>query len=366
MICRYADYCSGCSQWSMDYAEQVAQKTEELQSRGRQLGYKDEVRCHTLGPTSLRDRADLQWRAGEGWGFLDKEFKKVRAIEQCPLFTKYLQKLFDWWSRQSLKASKASVRLRVDAESRWGVWLDMANIDIKDLLEEDGLLTEWVSRAHVEIGQRYKVLEKLGGKWKLVDPVLRPWFTTTNLTGGHTIPLYGSIGSFTQVGMAINHKLVQTVLARATEQSCRRVVELGAGSGNFTLALAAEKFQVIALEQNAWALKGLERSIHGDPCLQSQVELVRGDFQRINWGQWTTEPSLLLLDPPRSGIGENLLRQIPTADFPTIGYVACGLNSWFSDGQRLRELGYQLSSLEWVDQFPQTPLFEIVSFWQKS
>jgi 23S rRNA (uracil1939-C5)-methyltransferase len=364
MICRYASNCSGCSEWSEDYATQAQLKTNRLQHIGSDLGFSGEVKCHTLGPVGIRDRGDLQWRKGEGWGFLDKSFKSLTVIEQCPLFSEPLQQLFTWWSSFQLDAPKTSVRLRISPEGRWGVWLDMANVEVKNLLSQDVLLTQWVEKAHIEIGQRFKVLKKVNGEWKLRDPELRPWFSTTDLYG-RSLSVYGSIGSFSQAGFAINKKLVERVLQMVCAQPQQQVIELGAGAGNFTLGMAAEGKTVVALEQSSESLQGLERALQDYPHLRSKIRYEVGNFQKLDWGDWSIEESILFLDPPRSGIGENLIRQIPRGNFPVIAYVACGIESWYSDGKMLRDLGYQLVQLEWVDQFPNTPHLEVISLWQK-
>ncbi len=364
MICQHANECSGCSLWTTEYSQQVTDKTSHLRQLGEVLGYRGEVRCHTLGPVGIRDRADLQWRAGEGWGFLAKDYKQLKVIEQCPLFSEPLQKLFAWWSQFRLKAPKASVRLRVDAQGQWGVWLDMANIEVKDLLQEDEILSTWVSRAHIEIGQRFKVLKKIGSRWKLTEAELKPWFETYD-TKGACFSLYGSIGSFTQVGRAINQKLVIGSLQKAESFPYRQVIELGAGSGNFTLGFASLGFEVVAVEQSAEALAALQRALQEFPALSSRIVCRVGNFQTLNWGEWVQGESLLFLDPPRSGVGENLMKQIPQGNFPAIVYVACSVESWFRDSQILVAMGYQLNSLEWVDQFPNTSLCEVISSWKK-
>ena len=211
MSCPNSKDCSGCSFWDTPYEEQLENKSSILKKIGNAIGYTDEVKVHSLGPIELRDRADLQWRIGEGWGFLDKSYTKIKAINYCPLFSKPLQELFEWWSQFTLLAPKASVRLRVNIHGQWGVWLDLANIEVKRLLEQNELLSEWVSRAHVEIGQRFKVLKKIDLKWKLVDPVLKSWFSTID-SSGNIYSTFGSIGVFTQVGNSINQILVTRTL----------------------------------------------------------------------------------------------------------------------------------------------------------
>ncbi|MEY4615366.1 MAG: hypothetical protein RJB66_326 [Pseudomonadota bacterium] len=362
--CPHAEECSGCSLWGTEYSQQIEIKTARLANHATELGYEGPIHCHELGGIGIRDRADMQWRLNEGWGFLNKDFKKLKVVDHCPLFSEELQTLYQWWSRFKLNAAKASVRLRVSSEGQWGVWLDMANIEVKSLLLEDELLSQWTHRAHVEVGQRFKVLKKINDHWKLVDPELRSWFSTCDLQG-QSFSLFGSIGSFSQAGHRINHLLVKSVLQQIKQRSLSSVVELGAGAGNFTLAMAAEGFKVKALEQSNRALEGLQQSIELYPHLAHQIDFTVGNFQKLNWGDWAKTKSLLFLDPPRSGVGENLLRQIPQGDFPSIMYVACGLEAWCVDGKSLRELGYSLKALDWVDQFPNTPLYEIVSFWEK-
>jgi 23S rRNA (uracil1939-C5)-methyltransferase len=278
------------------------------------------------------------------------------------LFTEPLRELFQWWSQFKLQAQKASVRLRVDEQGHWGVWLDMANVDVRDLLQQDALLSEWVAKAHIEIGQRHKVLRKIATAWKLADPELRSWFHTVD-GNGNKFNLYGSVGSFTQVGRAVNAILVQRSLELLGPASERTILELGAGSGNFTLAFAAEGFRVKAFEQSAGALEALKKSLQEYPPLATRVECHAGNFQKVNWGEMSKEDTILFLDPPRSGVGANLLEQVRAGHFSTIVYVACGVEAWVSDGHLLKASGYQLEKLEWVDQFPNTPLYEILSAW---
>jgi 23S rRNA (uracil1939-C5)-methyltransferase len=365
MSCKVAAECSGCSQWGKNYSTQVFEKNDLLQLRGQALGFAGKVLAHNLGPKGIRDRGDLQWRRGEGWGFLNKEFKNLKVIESCPLFSKDLQELFHWWRRFSLHAQKASVRLRVDPQGQWGVWLDLANIDVKDLLQQDSLLAEWTSQAHIEIGQRFKVLKKVGPDWKLTDPELRPWFETVDLQG-NKYSLFGSIGSFSQVGLNINRKLVQRTLELARSAGkALQVLELGAGAGNFTLGLAAEGFKVIAVEQHKAALVGMERALFQYPNLGSKIKMHTDNFLTMDWGDFGNQESILFLDPPRSGVGESLLQQIPGGNFPFVMYVSCGVESWARDGKMLKQLGYEITHLEWVDQFPNTPLYEVISLWRK-
>lgn len=364
MICQYAEACTGCSLWSLDYPSQLKIKTARLRELAQSLNFEGEINCYDLGPIRVRDRGDLQWRKGQGWGFVHAENGLVTPISQCLLFSESLNELYHWWARQSLEAEKASVRLRVSPDGRWGVWLDMANIDIKGLLSNGAILELWSQEAHIEIGQRHKVLKKVNSQWKLGASELYPWFQTSDLHG-NKYHLFGSVASFSQVGFRINEILVHRVLAAVGDLAPESVIELGCGNGNFTLPLASHNFRVTALEQSEEAVLGLRKALEVYPAMAANVDVRIGNFRTFNWGPWIDKKSLLLLDPPRSGVGDNLLRQLSQVDVPFVVYVACGVEAWVQDAARLRELKYDLISLEWVDQFPNTLHFELISIWKK-
>ena len=253
---------------------------------------------------------------------------------------------------------KGSVRLRVSPSGERGVWLDFANADVKALFDEPSYLNALNALAFVEIGQRRKSLTWREGRPKLVDPELRSWFQTYG-PDGVAIPLYGPVGGFSQAGFEVNRLLVGEVTRLATASGCPEWLELFSGNGNLSLALAAAGLKVTALENDALAVAGLERSLTERPDLKVTIE--RADCYRFELPPVAGRG--LLVDPPRSGLGPLLERlTAPNAERPkALLYVSCFTDVFVKEAEQLITAGYRLESLVGVDQFPHSPHAEWIA-----
>jgi 23S rRNA (uracil1939-C5)-methyltransferase len=72
-------------------------------------------------------------------------------------------------------------------------------------------------------------------------------------------------------------------------------------------------------------------------------------------------PELLILDPPRAGLSQKVVRRIIEASPKRIVYVSCNPTTLAPNAAQLTEAGYQLRRIRPVDMFPQTPHIECVA-----
>ena len=192
----------------------------------------------------------------------------------------------------------------------------------------------------------------MDGQPKLRDPKLEAWFETYD-RNGKALPIHTTIAGFTQAGFKANRALVGEVLRQAEKSGEKRWLELFSGSGNFSLALAGSGLDVTAVEMDETALEGLKRSCEEQKL---NVEVLRKDLYRpteLQGDAW-------LVDPPRSGL-KNLIDTIAQSKPKKLIYVSCWSESFVSDAERLKEMGYQLSELAAVDQFVHSPHAEWVA-----
>ena len=146
------------------------------------------------------------------------------------------------------------------------------------------------------------------------------------------------------------------------------LLELYCGSGTFTLPLSKYFTQVFATENNRQSIKCLTRSIeehkiknikHSRLSAEEVAEAFKGRlFRRMNYEDINDYNfSHVLVDPPRSGLTENVVDIIKR--FKNIIYISCDYSTYVRDLKLLNN--FEIKDIEIFDQFPNTRHLEIVS-----
>ena len=172
---------------------------------------------------------------------------------------------------------------------------------------------------------------------------------------GNTMRL--SAPSFFQVNTLGAEKLVDLVLD-ALEPGERDVaMDLYSGAGTFTLPLARYTSFVDAVESYGPAVRDLRRNL--EEARLDNVDAVGGDADREFPDD---EADIIVVDPPRAGLAENVVRQLSDQPARAIAYVSCDPATLARDLARFREMGtYDIESVTPVDLFPQTFHVETVT-----
>ena len=72
-------------------------------------------------------------------------------------------------------------------------------------------------------------------------------------------------------------------------------------------------------------------------------------------------PDVIVVDPPRSGLSQKVVRRLIEASAKRIVYVSCNPTTLAPNAAQLVEAGYRLTRVRPVDMFPQTPHIECVA-----
>jgi 23S rRNA (uracil1939-C5)-methyltransferase len=72
-------------------------------------------------------------------------------------------------------------------------------------------------------------------------------------------------------------------------------------------------------------------------------------------------PDVLVVDPPRAGLSQKIVRRIIEANPQRVVYVSCNPTTLAPNAAQLTEAGYRLERVRPVDMFPQTPHIECVA-----
>jgi 23S rRNA (uracil1939-C5)-methyltransferase len=167
-------------------------------------------------------------------------------------------------------------------------------------------------------------------------------------------PLFGPALGFAQANDTVNRVLVERVLELA-EPAGKSVLELYAGAGNLTVALARHAKDLTAVERDADLVRALRLNA-AERALA--VKIVHDDAEaavaRIR------RPEVVVLDPPRTGARE-VVRALAELRARVIVYVSCDPATLERDGKELTARGYIVDRSVALDMFPQTAHVEAVA-----
>jgi 23S rRNA (uracil1939-C5)-methyltransferase len=185
----------------------------------------------------------------------------------------------------------------------------------------------------------------------------RDWFEEE--LGGHRLRVRSN--SFLQTNTAMANKLYDLVLDVAKPTKDDVAYDLYCGLGSITLTLAPHVKEVVGVEvvDEAIACAKENAELNGVDNVEWQVGNVR-PILKFAKGVWP-DPSLIVVDPPRSGLVPKVVRRVCEARPDRIVYVSCNPTTFAGNLPMFREHGYDLTFVQPVDQFPHTSHCELVA-----
>lgn len=174
-----------------------------------------------------------------------------------------------------------------------------------------------------------------------------------------------SADGFWQVHPAAAGALVETALSGIDLQPGETAFDLYAGCGLFTGALAdlvGAKGTVIAVESDRSAVSDARHNVGSHPA----VRVVAGRVEDVLSKRQPATCDAVVLDPPRSGAGRQVMRQIAALSPRTVAYVSCDPATLARDLAEMRTLGYGVDDFAAFDAFPMTHHVECVAVLRKT
>jgi len=327
--CPYFGRCGGCHYQHAAYASQLLVKREILIEMLRRVGKIDppgEIEIVSDEPWQYRNRAQFHTQAGR-IGYLEPRSHALCAVEKCPI------------SSPKINAILAAL-VEMAGDRRWPGFLRSLEV--------------FTNETDVQIN----VLET-------DRPVARRFFEWCAermpglVSGALEYPLDGvhyrvSSGSFFQVNRFLAGRLVAVALDGLSGDTA---VDLYAGVGLFSIPLARRFGDVTAVESGAGAARDLRWNVEQAGLALTAVQAPAADYLV----SLDRAPELVLLDPPRAGIGKEMVRRLGELQPPTIVIVSCDPATLARDLAGLLAGGYRLDKLTLVDLFPQTYHLETVA-----
>jgi 23S rRNA (uracil1939-C5)-methyltransferase len=358
--CPYFHSCGGCHYQHTFYEHQLEIKVAILKENLRRIAKLEleaEITVHPSPPWNYRNRTRLKVRATPEFalGYYKFNSHELVAIEDCPVSSPLINR--------GIAAFRQMGRGRTVPDGIREVEF-FANADDTQLLIEASCesgtpstpVREWadtVGSALPEIAGIVVFKATASGVSGTTEPKqIAAAGARALVYKTRDVPYQVSAGTFFQVNRHLINELVGVVVGGSSGETA---LDLYAGVGLFSTVLARSFAQVIAVESSQTSHADL---LHNSPSNARAVRATTFDFLRSWSGK--LRPDLVVVDPPRSGLGENVVQSLVGLGAHQMTYISCDPATVSRDLACLLSAGYRIEQVHLVDLFPQTYHLESV------
>lgn len=168
-----------------------------------------------------------------------------------------------------------------------------------------------------------------------------------------------SPGAFAQANALLLEALAHHVVEAAGAGS--EALELFAGAGFFTLALARNFARLTAVESDPVAVADLTRNLRAASLRHVRIVEAKSEVVLADAAAQRVAPEVIVLDPPRGGVGPRAGRDLARIRARRVVHVSCDPATLARDLRELVQRGFTVTHVTGFDLFPQTPHVEAVA-----
>lgn len=360
--CSHFGQCGGCHYQHATYSAQTQMKVAILQETLERVGLAalPAIQTHTGEPWTYRNRTRLRVMLVDSTvklGYNRRGSNQFLAIHECPILAPLLWRGAEALLHLAAEDSTAArwVRDAVEVEMFAAAYekrLQMTLFVRKNQAGFSSFCKRMKELVPELAGAGVSQLSTTGPQRRAQNPrQVESWGAEGLNYHAAGEDYWVSRGGFFQT----NRFLVDELVRLVTEGRRGAIAwDLYAGVGLFSRALAGAFHHVVAVEAVA---SDLSSSFKGPG--KRAVEATTVEFLRSAVVQ-RERPDLIVMDPPRAGIGAEVCALLARISAPEIVYVSCDPATLARDLELLTEAGYSLAELHMVDMFPQTFHIEAV------
>jgi 23S rRNA (uracil1939-C5)-methyltransferase len=355
--CRHFGACGGCQYQHADYAAQLGFKQAILRETLERGGVRAPKEMAVLAgePWAYRNRIRLAFDAEGHAGYRGRRSHALVRIAECPIAAPLLL-------RAALAAGDIARELRLGpGPSEIALFCDAKETALMANVMVAGGGKRWFEDFARALAARIPETRGLelvaeGGKGQAPRRVAQ-WGTSSLLyiVRGRAAGFDYRVdqGAFFQVNRWLVDDLAECVTGG---HDGGLAWDLFAGVGLFARRLAEQFDRVVAVESSPAAMAALAHNLRGTGA--TAVKAATRDFLR---GAGKRErPDLIVVDPPRTGLGAETTALLGQIAATALKYVSCDPATLARDLRALVGAGYSIQSITLADLFPQTFHLETV------
>lgn len=380
-FCEHFNVCGGCLLQTLNYEKQMELKTEMVENLFRDAGM--ELKFHKMvsSPEPFEYRNKMEFSFGDEFKggpltlgmhkkghhhdvvdvpychLADEDFrtilKAVLAYAKEHEWVKYNKRSHEGFLRHLVvRKSKATSEIMValsastqDAVSGGGAFDGEAFSNYMKTLPLNGKLVSLIYVKNDGLGDMVAgELDVLYGRDHIIEKINGLSFK---------INLY----SFFQTNSLGAERLYQAALDLIPELENKVCFDLFSGTGTIGQLMAQKARKVFGIEwvEDAVIAANENAKLNG---LENCTFICGDVFDKLS--HIADKPEVIVVDPPRSGMGDKTTRAIASYGIPEIIYVSCNPSTLLEDLVVFRSCGYEAKEVQLVDMFPWTSGVESV------
>ena len=174
-----------------------------------------------------------------------------------------------------------------------------------------------------------------------------------------------SHSAFFQTNTEMAERLYAVAAEFAGLSGRERVFDLFCGIGTIGLSMARQAGEVWGLEIVPEAIADAELNAERNGIENAHFLAADARTGVRPLAEQAGRPDVVIVDPPRAGLSQKIVRRVIECEAPRIVYVSCNPTTLAPNAAQLGEAGYKLKRVRPVDMFPQTPHIECVALLEK-
>lgn len=353
--CAHFERCGGCHYQHARYAAQLDMKRAILLETLERAGVSAPASLECIADLDqawqYRNRIRLAFDAAGRVGYRGRRSHTIVPIDDCPIAAPLLVRaalaLATLMQQQAPAFKLAEVALFTNADESSLLLTLLAPSAKKQQL------ATWMSALAEQIPQLIGAELAVVGKASELPRTVERWGATSLTYRVADFDYRVDIGAFFQVN---RHRLDAFVAHVLANHSGALAWDLYAGVGLFARQLTTRFERVVAVESAPASTQALAANLKGtrsQPVRAATLEFLRRPLAG-------PVPDLIVVDPPRAGLGAEVVERLVALAASELVYVSCDPATLARDLAQLVAGGYQISNVAVADLFPHTYHLETV------
>jgi 23S rRNA (uracil1939-C5)-methyltransferase len=345
--CPYVNDCGGCPWQQVQYEAQLKAKEQSVADALRRIGKLTgfELRPIIASPREYhyRRRIRLQCNKTKRIGFFRAFSHDLVEVDGCLVADATLNNVIgplqSWINELDTTVEHVEIITGDDSSEV----VAAGKIAGEFIPRDDAVCERLLGQTRIING-----LILHGGKWR------KEWgqtAVTVRSDDGIRRTVKGDV--FTQINAEGNRKLLRELLAAGGFDKNDEILELYAGAGNFTLSIAKQAREVVAVESYDQSIDSGKHSAQLNAIANIRWICARVPAAVERFAKRRERFSKIILDPPRAG-AKGIERDLTSLGADKILYVSCNPATLARDLSALAPHGYKLTFIQPIDLFPHT------------